>query len=636
MNEQIANAAVEPQAKKTRILNPWPRRELKQLWTADLYNRLWQHIGENASSGSKASWRYSVKSMLICAEQVQLPGERDLTPAWLGGFRRQKISLKRERDDRNIFGRLLVKLGVWSENDYELFVQVLENSLSRWQAARQSATPFKYRRPSSNPPPELCGLVSALALQCGLSIGEMQGLRVRDVNVDGLVIRAAYGMRVRPLRLIPFGNTRDQLPHEVLKQYLAAESPIDYLLFSKSPRDHRKPASKQTLNVSVKMLHPKSTPGSLREQHFRDDFNSANSLCELRFHWRNVHGLSNGHVHKLICGGPGARGRGNRSPAIKGLVNEASVFPVPAPYFLAAICASWCIPTQSTILQGGKRCSSSFHGLLGRYDITVEWPISLFHELKGKGEKAARALRLLYKLGWEHWFRGRKIKISHAEREDLWREERDLLDRFASTNVRVIDGQQARDWSGPLFESQGRKQGFTVPLIEAMTGGAWRSKCKSCWHPLRTAIDRDTLATLATISHDGGVVQRLSAIAEKFGGGLSYQSLRRHAGLTTPVPGRGNTQRSHIATASPAALAKCRRALVDRLASLARLSLIFYGLLLATGADEQEFSVAWFGKQVGLSVSDHEISVALNALSTGEPALITDFQKTPQGFLVRR
>jgi hypothetical protein len=64
--------------------------------------------------------------------------------------------------------------------------------------------------------------------------------------------------------------------------------------------------------------------------------------------------------------------------------------------------------------------------------------------------------------------------------------------------------------------------------------------------------------------------------------------------------------------------------------------MIFYGLLLATGADEQEFSVAWITKQAGLSANDHEISVALNALSTEKPALITGFQKTPQGFLVHR
>jgi hypothetical protein len=73
----------------------------------------------------------------------------------------------------------------------------------------------------------------------------------------------------------------------------------------------------------------------------------------------------------------------------------------------------------------------------------------------------------------------------------------------------------------------------------------------------------------------------------------------------------------------------CRRVLVQRLASLPRLPLILYGLLLATGVEEHEFSRAWIQQVVGSAITDSDISLALNALCQ-RPALLKSFESRPQ------
>jgi len=602
-------------------------------WTRELFfgpSGLRRYIGDIASEGSKPTWRYFVKSILLCAEQDRLTGVQDLTPAWLGSFpRRQGLSAKQDQDGRKIFGNLLVKRNVWTAENYELFEQVLKDSVSRWGDSQQAAAK---RRASPNPPEELSALVWALALGCGLSTGEIQSIRVSGISADGL--------RVRPSRLIPFGNGRDQLPKEGLDRLREADRPTDYLFFCKSPRDHEKPLSRQTLNAAIQARDRNETITSLGDRHFREDFNHAVNLNELWSHWSNVHGVSDDHIRRLLCG----HRRQKRAPASTGYVNAATVFPVPAPYFLAAICASVCIPLSSKLLQGGERRMSDFRGLLGRYDIAVEWPSSLFTELSSAGRKAERALRLLYKFAWKHWLAGQRSQVKHIGRRGLWADDRDLVDRFALTDVRIVDTRSGTEWSGRLFEFQSQKHGFTVPLIEQMTGGAWRGKCIACWHPRRGEVDRETLAIIdrkEQLIKEERFVKELTAVAEKFDGELSYQSLRRHAGLNPPVPGRGNTRersghsRSHIAKASAASLTRCPRIFVHRLASLARLPLILYGLLLATGTEEQELSVAWIQQAIGLAATDSEISLALNALCQS-PTLLGSFECRPQRrFLAR-
>jgi len=666
-------------------------------WTRELFfgpSGLRRFIGQIASPGSKSTWRYSVRSILLCAERDRLTGVQDLTPAWLGSFpRREGLSAKQDQDERKISGRLLVKRNVWTEENYKLFKDVLKDSVSRRGDSKPAISAVK-RRPVPNPPKELSELVRALAVGCGLSTGELRNIRVQDISSAGILVKPSWLGRPRPLRLIPFGDERDQLRKEVLDRLREADRPTDYLFFCKSPRDHRKQAGKTTLKAAAQARGGIAT---LVDRHFQEDFDHAVNLNELWSHWSNVHGVSDDHIRRLL----------------KSYVNAATVFPVPAPYFLAAICASGCVPTSSKMLRNGKR-RSNFQGLLDRYDITVEWPASLFEELSRTGPKAGavggrseRALRLLYNLAWEHWLVGQGRSTGRKGRTGVWSGERNLVDRLALTHVRVVDAQDTREWSGALFEFQNQKQGFAVPLIEEMTGGTWGGKCRACWHPRRTELDKEVsaildhekkrnltprqvkfvenLATgtkqkdaylaagysahdpdssashaLATIknqvpelpklldSHDltavrlllhrekqPGLVQALTAVAEKFGGELSYQSLRGHAGLNPPVSGRGNTQRSHIVRASVAPLTRCPRALLNRLASMSRLPLILCGLLLATQREEREFSVASIQEQIALQVTVHEISLALNSLQQ-DPPLIREFQKTPSGFLVRR
>jgi hypothetical protein len=275
--------------------------------------------------------------------------------------------------------------------------------------------------------------------------------------------------------------------------------------------------------------------------------------------------------------------------------------------------------------------------LLERYDVTIEWPATLFDELNKAGQKAERALRLLYRLAWEHWRNGTRTNVEHKGRVGLWEDDRDLVDRFTLTDVRVVDTQTAREWSGRLFEFKTQKKCFTVPLIEEMAGGAWGGKCRACWHAQRKELDREILGVLdrkKELTEREGFVEELTAIAERFGDGLTYNSLRGHAGLNTPVHGRGNTQRTHIARASAAPLARCRRALVVRLASMARLPLILYGLLLASGVEQREFSANSIAQQLGLAINDHEMSLALNFLASSDQPIISSFQKTPRGFVV--
>lgn len=601
-------------------------------WTREFYfgkSGLRKYIGEIASAGSKPTWRHSVKSILIRAEQDQLTGVTDLSPAWLGSFRRPDFLAKRDQDERKIFGRLLEKRGIWSVAQYELFENNLRDSVSRWQI-RSAAASSAMHRATPNPPQELCAVVSALAMGCGLSTGEMKGLRVNDLRSEGLV--------VSPSRLIPFGEERDQLSKGTLDRFIAQDRPTGYLFFSKSPRDHHKPLSRQTLNAAVRTLHPKHTVTSLVERHFQEDFDCATNLQCLWSHWSNVHAVSDDHIRRLLCG----RRRQKRAPAINGYVNEAAVFPVPAPYLLAAICASGCIPQSSKLLQGGERRLSLFR-LLERYDIAVEWPRSLFEELSSMEgrpgrQRAERALRLLYKFAWEHWLAGQRSQVKHIGRRGLWANDRDLVDRFALTDVHVVDRRSGTEWSRRLFEFQSQKHGFTVPLIEQMIGGAYRGKCVACWHPRRGEVDREILAAVdrkEQLVKEERFVNELTAIAEKFGGGLSYQSLRRHAGLNPPVPGRGTTRersghsRSHIAKASAAPVTRCPRTLVNRLESLERLPLILQGLLLATGTEKQEVSVAWIQQAGGPATTDSEISLALNALCQS-PAILKSFEGRPQ------
>ena len=119
-------------------------------------------------------------------------------------------------------------------------------------------------------------------------------------------------------------------PSSILSAYLTKEKPTDYLFFSRSPRDKKRPLSTMTLNGAIAKLRPSDTVTSLREQHFRHDFERARSLQEARFYLRNVHHLDNQYIHNRIAG----------SERHAGYATQAETIPVPLPYLIATMCVS--------------------------------------------------------------------------------------------------------------------------------------------------------------------------------------------------------------------------------------------------------------------------------------------------------
>src|SRR5437773_2193619 len=351
--------ATNPQASdlnRGSVLRALPRRIFQQSWTKNLFARMGVIIAENALNGeAKRNSRWGVRRILTYAESDGLNSEHEITPAWLAGFPPKNKERHREYVDRAHVARLLQNLGLWSQENLRLFEENL--SASTAQLDGQRATIVSPRKPISSPPNELCNLVRHLAHNCGLSTRELRWLHVTDIQSDGLRIRPARAHRI-PARVIPFGSGWDLVSKPLLDTYGSAQEPKECLFFSRSPRDKKKSISRQTLEAAIAKLGG-DTITALREQHFREDFNRARSPLEARFHLRNVHGLSNVHVHTLIAS----------------FANEAVTVPMPASYPLVALCASRSIPegkAKVTIPEGGERYVITWSDLLG-YEITVDW-----------------------------------------------------------------------------------------------------------------------------------------------------------------------------------------------------------------------------------------------------------------------
>jgi hypothetical protein len=513
-----------PKPNRGSVLSAAPRRVLKQSWTKNLFARIKPIVTKNASTAKakRSSW-WAVRRILARAES-ELTDERQITLAWLAGFPPQSRDVQHERQARALLGRILAGLGLWSQEDYKLFRKSLAASATRWNSSAPVIA--RPKKPEPSPPDELCKLVRHLAYSCGLSTGQMQKLRVTDIRIDGI--------QISPVRksgnhshLVPFGDDRDEIPKTILEAYVRKEKPTDYLFYCRSPRDKEKPLSRQTLTAAVSTLHSGDTIESLRDRHFDEDFNRARSPHEARFHFRTVHGLSNSRVHTMIIGQPANR----HQPATKGFVKEAEIIPLPAPYLLAAMCASRSVSEErakSTIPEGGKHHLITWYNLFG-YEITVDWARRFAAELGGRGQKSGRALRLLYRLAFNLWFEGRRMKLHDIEDSAIRAEDRDLRDRFARTTVTVRDlanGQAS--WSGCLFEYGTRKSSFRVPLIEDMNRRAWHNQCQVCWHPERESIERE-ISEAATKETR---VKGYNLIARQYG--VSPISLARHCGRVAP------------------------------------------------------------------------------------------------------
>lgn len=614
-------------ASRMNALRATPRRVLQQSWTRTLFAKMTDLIAENASSSdARKTLRWAFRLILTRAEKDGLAHERNITPPWLAGFPQQTRSSRKERVYRSNFGRMLLRLGIWSEEEHHLLVQNLAASFKRPRNASRRA---HVRMPAPSPPGELCRLVQELAYRCGLSTGEMRDLRVTHIQADGLRIPPPQ----KPSRLIPklgrqisFGDDWDEIPKAVLDAYLKNEEPIDYLFFSRSPRDKKKPTSRSTLNGAVVTLRPGNTVKSLREQHLQEDFRRARSLQEARFHLRNIHCLDNQYVHNVIAG----------SNWHKGYANEADTIPIPAPYLLAAMCASRSVPearAEKTSSQGGERYLTTWHDLMD-YEITVDWKRSFANKLNGPGKNGVRALRLLHRAAFDFWFEGRRMKLPDIQQSSVRQEDRDLLDGFATTRVTVQDRLKEQTWwAGNLFEYGTIKRSFRIPLIEEMNRHAWHNQCLICWHPERESIEGEMSEAASKETRKKGY----NLIAGKYG--VSFESLKGHNGRRVARAGRGETQRKHFSTGPVAPIVRCPRKLFWQPQLFSTPELMIYSLLLLKQAREDvpELTVSTQSIEhcLGLRLNESQLSVALNHLGSTGGRLIRDFRKEPSaGFRV--
>jgi hypothetical protein len=724
-------------ASRMSAMREAPRRVLQQSWTNNLFERMSPIIAENAGSPhTRKTLRWAFRLILTRAEKDGLAEEHQITPAWLAGIPWQTKDRLKEPIYRANFGRVLMRLELWSEKDLQLFRMNLAASKRRVNPDRRPHRP----KAASAPPTELCQLVRELAGGCGLSTGEMRELRVMHIQANGLRIPptpnseqllrlvaernlnaedltalqekvqsflpmrepqwapstretnlynvnqhilpalgavplarldkfkcqmflndlarprkgVAHGFSFTVIdhnrtmlkaileeavdaeligknpasklvpklgRFIPFGDGWDELSKATLDAYVREEKPTDYLFFSRSPRDKSKPLSTMTLNGAV--IASGTTIKALCDRHFEEDFNRARSLQEARSHLRNVHHLENQHAHSMIAG----------SRSWKGYANEARTIPVPEPYLFAAMCASRSVPedrAQSHFPKtgGGKRHLITWHDLFD-YEITLDWTCGFAKELSGRGEKVARALRLMYCLAFDFWFAGRRMKLPDIEDSEIRREDKDLLREFAATRVIVRDSQGS--WEGGVFEYNTRQHSFRIPLIEEMNGRAWHNQCLVCWHPERDNIEREIAEAATKETREKGY----SIIANKYG--VSYQSLKGHSGRRVPRPGRGETQRSHFSTGPKALTLRCPRSFFKQLPKLSEMDLMIYTLVLVElhRADTLGLIVSaeLIRQRLDLRLDDSQLSFALNHLGPTNLALV-NFKKVPKGFYV--
>src|SRR5207244_10325585 len=151
-----------------------------------------------------------------------------------------------------------------------------------------------------------------------------------------------------------------------------------------------------------------------------------------------------------------------------------------------------------------------------------------------RGQKSARTLRLLYRLAFDFWFAGRRMKLPDIERSEIRPEDKDLLQEVAATRVIMRNTADPRaSWTGGLFEYDTRKRSLRIPLIEEMNRRAWHNQCMVCWHPERENIEQEVSEAATKEGRKKGYY----LIAGRYG--VSTDSLLGHRGKKTPQRRRG-------------------------------------------------------------------------------------------------
>lgn len=569
------------------------------LWARDLLAKADRYIGALTDvESAKSRLRRFAFQALQRVVQDGICGPAEITPQVLIQHPPRYRSKKSQRQALGFFGRFLVEEQLWNEHQQRELSDLVSQCYRGIGAGHSTGSNHRNARAVL--------LVKELVLNCGLSTKEIRALRVSQIKPDGIPMSTH--------KFVKFGEERHCVSKSALDAWLSEARPKDYLFYRNRPRDHSKPVSPSWIvdvikNFGVKVRRSRS----IRTDHFEEDSNRFQDMRALHLHFRHFHGLSYTQSWALT----------------KSLVEKANTFAVPEPYLLAVICASRLLPSSPEKRQGGRVSRFVWPTLLGRYDVEVSWPFSLAQDLAHQ-QTAESVARLLYRLAYRFWSRGWKLRGGVA----FDKRERCLLDVLEKTNVEVRDKDTGDIWVGAAIKirassKHSRKLYLFSPLIESFLGGTTKSSCAVCMHSNREAIDEQ----LRQAHKKGG--KGYNCIAREYG--VPGRDVLWHAGRLNrkqrqEKPSRVEWLAGHMAMAPPAPTLRCPKKFVQCITKLDATELVLYSLLLLAGAERAEVSPTWVKQQVGLDISEHELSRRLNHLD--QENLVKCSLKVPAGFPV--
>lgn len=583
---------------------------LSPAWARGLVGKLHYFIASH--TGSRNTQRqlrelcFRIMQGVVAEARVLKPS--DITPQNL-------IDHRPEASDKQLhwvlgfFGRFLVTEGIWSQRQLQQFEELLT------QFCPSRAPQRKTRRTAQVVP-----MVWGLIVKCGLSAREVRVLRVSQIESEGI--------RLDQKRFIPFGEGLHRISRHAVESYRADAKPREYVFYKRHRQDYSKPTSLGWL--ASQGFTTKLRPNTQRIRHFEDEFKRAHNVRRLHLHWRQFHKLGEEQARDLL----------------QELLENATSFPIPAPYLLVALCGSRLLPSMPTRLEGGESCSFTWPLLLTRYVVTVTWPVAFASEMSDQRTSAMVAKRL-YEFAWKAWNTGWGLRGGVEVRS----QDRDILRRLSLVRVAIQDTQRGHSWAEILVQVRSswpygatlrkfRKSYLDQPLLEELTGGRASPRCWFCALPDWEIVDDEVRSALQNQRRIKGLVR----IARKHNGG--ERQLLWHAGRLTRIVHyrwQGTTRyrnepiAGHLASAPAASMLCCPVRSPEQASQLGPTELLIHVLLSVSNGTAQdrdlEISSKWVYEQLGVQLSDHEISLALNRLlHFGQ---VKDFGKSPQGFRVR-
>ncbi len=530
---------------------------------------------------TKQMHRAHVGRILHRLAQEGIVGPQSITPIVLIQHAPAYKNRRVERESLALFGRFLIAEGFCNEQQGRELEELL---------TKIYPTP---RRQQKRHPTTAVPLVRQLVRNCGLSNREVRALRVVQIEAEGI--------RLARNRVIAYGHGWHQVSHEALSAWRAEAAPQDYLFYQRSPRDYHKPVSRNWVLDACGL--PTQRRVSTRLIHFQKDFSRLINLRQLRLHLHYDHGISQTHSWLLT----------------KRLLQESETFAVPEPWLPVVLCASRVIAGSPRILEGGKRATRTWKGLLGRYEVMVTWPAGFARTLEDE-RFGLKVVRALWRLAYEFSVGQHRIHAA-AKVPDQYR---DLSQDLAGTEVCVRDASVG--WSGLLLETRApeaysRRRYYRIPLLEALQGGIINGRCKVCRHTDRSVIDEELKWMLANGRREKG----FSELARKYGVPIPHVlwhagrlTARRHYRWGRKDHSRVESLLGHLSDTPQAPHVTSPIRFINQMGQLGTNELVLFTLLLLKHAgstsDDFRISSEWVSEQVGSSVNDHELSLTLNSL----------------------